>query len=769
MKKLIIEKIVFCFIALLFDQTIMSQNISNFLKSYEVKIQFRPSDIVYLQPSKGLYETGEDLWFKGYLLDAQSFELSSKSKTLYLQILSPKDSIVWSEKYPIDNGIAEGHAYIGEKWMEGEYLMTGYTKSSFYNDTTQAIYPRKIYILKNILNDSSLVGRIQKQDSIHLQCFPEGGNLVYNLPSLVAFKVTNGNGMPINVTGNLLEDGNKIQEIKSVHDGMGKFAFIPCLGHQYQIGLLNGYTYSLPAIYSQGITMNLVSQDSAKIEFIIRQSKKHVSQNILLFAQLRGMPCCGAKAYLKDSVKISFPMHEFYYQGIAQITLFDENMHPISERLVYVHPEKQLHISLKCNKQIYKRREEGWLTLKVTDEKGNPMQANIGLSVYDEAYQKVKGAENIVSHCYLSEQIRGNIYNPLYYYDNQNIDRFQSLDLLLLTQGWRRYVWETNSSDYKGQPFLTDEISGKQIVKSKNKLKQRMSSGQQMVKVFGPNENASLVITDTIGNIKINTDIMNTLRGNYVYLQPMLDKTFKPELQISDMFAQLDSVSKNRSMYFTHYFSEGNQLEEIKSERKNIVSWTGTILLDGVTITKKKKQPFRDKLLGKLDSIAQLNIGPWVSKERPHFLNDYYDGYTYYYRGYSGKKLPPVEGKLYDCLKYLPCKENSLWYLSDIKQVIYHGPIYSEAELLRMNNMWKTKGYYAKREFYQPDNVELLSSLPDARTTLLWKPSIVTDKNGEAKVRFNCSDVNTEFIGVVEGVDGNGLLGTGTCIFRVYK
>lgn len=71
---------------------------------------------IYLQTSKDTYETGEDLWFKAYQLDAQSFGLSDKSKTLYLQMISPKDSVVWQEKYPVENGIVSGHVYVDENY-----------------------------------------------------------------------------------------------------------------------------------------------------------------------------------------------------------------------------------------------------------------------------------------------------------------------------------------------------------------------------------------------------------------------------------------------------------------------------------------------------------------------------------------------------------------------------------------------------------------------------------------------------------------------------
>ncbi len=72
----------------------------------------------------------------------------------------------------------------------------------------------------------------------------------------------------------------------------------------------------------------------------------------------------------------------------------------------------------------------------------------------------------------------------------------------------------------------------------------------------------------------------------------------------------------------------------------------------------------------------------------------------------------------------------------DAHSVVYHAAEFTEEELLRMNNMWRVKGYYGKREFYQPDEIDMQLPVPDARNTLLWAPSVVTDAKGEATVSF---------------------------------
>ena len=93
------------------------------------------------------------------------------------------------------------------------------------------------------------------------------------------------------------------------------------------------------------------------------------------------------------------------------------------------------------DKERYNLRDTGKVRLQVTDAEGNPVRAELAVSIFDKAYLYLPGHENIMSHGYLSEQIRGDIFNPTYYFDERNADRIQALDLLLMTQGWRRYVW----------------------------------------------------------------------------------------------------------------------------------------------------------------------------------------------------------------------------------------------------------------------------------------------------------------------------------------
>ncbi|WP_278704720.1 hypothetical protein [Parabacteroides goldsteinii] len=734
-----------------------------------------PSELIYLQTSKGIYETGEDLWFKAYQLNSQSFAFSNQSQTLYLQMINNKDSIVWQEKYPVENGMVFGHVYVSEKLVDGDYFLEAYTRHSFHNDTTGILSSRKVRIVKNIAHDNQQSEDVGK-DSLRFDVFPEGGNLVSGLPSRVAFKATNGKGYPVEVKGTLYQDDTPVTLLESSHDGMGVFFFTPDTEKKYRIELEDGACYSLPEIYPQGMTLSLSKQDKKNLEFFISQTEGSPAQDVCLVGQVRGMICCVAKGVLKDRLKIKMPLSEFFYQGIAEFTLFNGDMQPVAERLVYVHPEKKLQINIEPDKKTYVLREKATLKIKVTDGNGVPVKTNLGLSVFDKAYINSADPVNILTHCYLSSQIRGKIHNPLYYFDEKNSDRKEALDLLLLTQGWRRYVWNAAEPDYQGGPFLTDEINGIQTLQSKKKDKQN-EGAEQLIQIFGAEGNSQFIWTDSTGHFMIDTDKMKALQGGYVYLKPMLSKEFKPTLELVDYFPLIDSIKKNRPHHYPIAELSYHKKEQILD--LPVISSDSTILLNEVTITAKGHKPFRDKMMGRLDSLAQVNLGPWVCKHG--WLENYKEGYTHHHDPRycpcvvddGEPRTAPVIGKQYIIMKaeYYTCGAKGGWCFKplDRQTITYQGVLYTEEELLRMNNLWRTKGYYASREFYQPDEVDMSLSTPDARNTLLWQPSVITDEKGEATVSFYCSDINTGFVGIAEGVDGMGLLGTGKCEFRVVR
>ena len=410
--------------------------------------QIGAEDFVYIFPSKEIAETGEDLFFKAYLMDRQTMALSTKSQTLYLEIRTERDSLVWSEKYPIFNGRGDGHIYIGDKWPQGEYFLEGYTRSSFTADTTEALRPRRIRVVERVNQMEEITAQAVKQDSLdrattkhRFDLFPEGGDLIYGVTSTVAFKATYGNGFPEEVFGKVLEDGQEIGEIFCAHDGMGRFTVTPCRGKTYQVALEDGRTIPFPEIKSGGMSMRVLRNNATGIDIRVSASDS-VTRDFSILAKFHGIPCSGAQGTVTGQQVVRLPNELFPIQGIVELTLLDGEDRPVAERLVFVNPEKRLNITATTDEERYNLRQQGKVRIQVTDAEGKPVQAEVAVSIFDKAYLYLPGHENIMSHSYLSEQIRGDIFNPTYYFEETNADRLYALDLLLMTQGWRRYVWD---------------------------------------------------------------------------------------------------------------------------------------------------------------------------------------------------------------------------------------------------------------------------------------------------------------------------------------
>lgn len=745
------------------------------LFTLSVNGQTLSEELTYLQTDKSIYETGEDLWFKSYVFDRSNLTLSGRSRTLFVEMLDDKDSIVWQEKYPIQSGISDGHVYLDKNLRPGDYRIHAYTKCSFTADTLRPYHPKLIRIVKNITDKGHAKDSETERKVFSLSFFPEGGSLIDGVAAKVAFKGTDKKGMPADVKGELREDGKRIARLESLHDGMGMFMLLPHKGSRYTAVLDDGTEYGFPNVESSGLSLHLRKQTDEYMEFLLSQRKDAAPQRIHLEGKMRGVKYCMAEGTLHEILKVRIPVRDFPLQGIAEFTLYNENGLPVAERLVYLNPKRKLNIEIRTDKERYTTREKGKVSVHVSDEQGNPVMAHLGLSIFDASYINEAVPENMLSYCMLSSEIRGNIHNPAYYFNDGNKDRLRSLDLLLLTQGWRRYVWENFDDTKELAIFLSDEILGRQTIGKKRK-RNEAGNVQQLLQVSGPDADTQFVMTDSMGNFAVPTEQMLALRGGYVYLKPMLNKDeYKPEVSFKADFPIVDSLRSHLRCYTA--FQDMNLVKSVEEFDNSVISRDSSILLSEVTVTGTRGRVFRDKMMGRLDSLAQMEVGAaWVcgcpSGGGKSYLNDY-NGYSHHPIGCPCSppktRKPPVIGETYVLIKYEPVGENGDWILTDLKMITWTGEEFTEEELLRMNNLYRVKGYYGKREFYKPEEADMLLPMPDARNVLMWKPDVITDKNGCAEVEFFCSDINTNFIGIIEGTDGTGNIGTSMCEFNVWN
>ena len=393
----------------------------------------------------------------------------------------------------------------------------------------------------------------------------------------------------------------------------------------------------------------------------------------------------------------------------------------------------------------------------------------MGLSIYDGIYQNLQDSKNIVTHYYLSTQLKGNIYNPSYYFDAKNKNIKESLDLLMLTQGWRRYVWnQSNLKALKTQrQVVFDSIKGKVTFPKKHQKKPQQSLPTLMAYTPDKKGQEEFIIVDSTKAFTITPKHLKL--GNHVYFKLMVPQKPKYYFNINDnAFSTINTVRKTKTINYP-LAKNSISVETIKPFKYP----SDIKVLDEVMVNAKKRKVRRDKYLGKLDSIVKLEMTNDYVCIKNHLNCPVLGPFD------KGSKKP-VEGEIYYLHWRTVYKQRGKSVesgSSDSTPLMipplppYKYPVLTDEYLMSRFNLIRTKGYYGKREFYQPiyDKDTIEDAFPDYRNTLYWNPSVITNKNGEATIEFFCSDINTKFIGNLEGVDSKGLLGSEKFEFVVRK
>ena len=811
-------------------------------RKFEDVLDANPHESIYIQTSKDIYETGEDLWFKVYVLNSHTLSPSLLSKTLYLQLVNEKTKKpVWQEKYGIQNGFSDGRILLNENLEDGNYLIEVFTANSFYAQPFEFTAVRRVKVVNDISylkqlkvefekkeyrnndtiklmlrpylkNDTAEIsinscllqtGRIQEEvatkmrlnaekeisfepqqlkkgsevliefkykdhsedltlpipciaNPIQFNVFPEGGSLVYGIKTKVAFKAININGEPVNVEGTLFKNDSVQLIFRSSHDGMGFFELTPELNTNYYIKLnepLSDSIYSFPSIKPEGLTLRLLSRDKSFLSFLVSGDVKYRAQTVYLMVQIRGVIYGLTEALFDKNLIMKVPLKDLP-QGIAEATLFNSKGIPMAERLVYVNPEKKISIQTILSDSIVPTRGKVNLKIIARDKNNNPVKANLGLTVFDKIYDNQSDSISILTHMYLSEQLKGRIYNPGYYFNEKNKNRESALDILLLTQGWRNYIWnEANLNKLTtNKKIISDSINGTAFLASSGK-KEKIPKSPVFIISFSPEKDSlkKIIKVNSDGFFSVDPSLLENWRGQYIYFKPMASTKALIRLDFINPFEGINNTLSSKTIYAPWSIKPST----VKITEHPLTR-TGAIFIKDIIVKGERQGIIRGKYLGALDSIARFsgNVNTdYVCREGflncPNHRNEPDNR-----EPIEGEKVKVHDQRMWIIYHYIPPKEK-----------------HSEEELLKIFNLYRIKAYYAKHEFYQPnyDKGFEFTSIPDYRNTLLWAPSIITNDKGEASVSFFCSDYNTEFVGRIEGTGGENLLGSGYFKITVRK
>jgi hypothetical protein len=434
-------------------QSVVSGNSSSFEK-------------MYIHLDRTSYAVGEDIWFKVYLLDGATNMPVAKSKMVYVELISPLNKIALTRTIKTEEGGGEGEFQIPAGSATGEYTIRAYT--NYMRNFDDAFFFRKkikvrsgisqFYGSTNLVDDSIAMNN-NEVDSMKpdVQFFPEGGHMVADLSSRLGFKALNSEGKGIEIAGYVEDEtGKKIVEFTSLNFGMGSFRMNPETDLAYRaIVSYNGidYLYNLPEILHQGVSMLVVDRGN-HYQVNIQSTLPQGVLGLTFIGRQRGMIV--SQAVLETNSKngiVKIPMTGLR-NGIVRFTLYDKNNNPIAERLVYAEPnEPTPKVNIQTDRDVYHKRELVDINLSLDVAENKWSQANVSVAVTDAAIVPPNTCDlDIESYLLLSSEIKGDIEEPCYYFNDKEPQRKKVLDLLMMTQGWRKYLWN-EIENIDGQQF----------------------------------------------------------------------------------------------------------------------------------------------------------------------------------------------------------------------------------------------------------------------------------------------------------------------------
>lgn len=621
-----------------------------------------------------------------------------------------------------------------------------------------------------------------------VQFLPEGGNLVSDIENNVAFRAIDKYGHGTDVHGTVRDSkGTIVCSFKSTHLGMGKFEFIPESGTSYtaHIQTINNKEFSYPLMVTDNYAyqLSVIKRGKNELRVRIALGDSLYKKNIVsyLVATSHDSVCFtsrGTDLYEEDIPLKNFP------EGIAQLTLFDSAMQPVSERLVFVHHPGATTI-IAANKVNYGPREKVILKLKTTDMTGKLLKGMYSISVTDD--QVIKQNENdgnIKTHLLLSPYLKGYIEEPGYYFKSGDLTTRENLDLVMLTHGWCRYNW--NDIEGNTRINLQEKDSSLSITGTLYKKKNTPAVGYSATLISASdNEFVGTDLTDEQGKFHFAgieyTDSTSFViqtqnaKGLNEDVDVSIDATTFPLTEVERSFvpAELNSGALDginfyvRAMYDSIFDKEKvRELQEVIVNARKKVNYDESKRVSPMSVI--ITSDFIEKY-GNYNLLDVLYSVPGVTIFNGHisfFGRNTMTGYTdplIIVNGVEFKGGLDINPYDIDFIEVLRGGEAAIYGVRGGNGVVLINTKRGRDAIVNFSQKGikslRVPGYHVEKEFYSPqyDTDESIKvKAKDVRTAIYWNGNVIADSKSPAIISFYTADMPSTYTVTIEGIAERG-------------
>ncbi len=670
------------------------------------------------------------------------------------------------------------------------------------------------YIRMNInANGRKLDRKVQLpsfEDDFSAKFLPEGGNLVAGIEQVVAFKAIGIDGRAVDVEGKIqTKSGVEVAQIKSEHDGMGKFSLTAQVGEVYiaTLSTKDGVTrsFTLPTAVASGCVISMKPDTADRLLLQVFTTPDYPRHNLVAVVQSRGIV-----NYVVEDIShaLRIPLEKLR-SGVGQVSIVDKTSRTVvAQRLFFVRGAVATS-SITPSVKKFAPRELVNLDFAIKNSAGNAVKGDFVVSVTDaDLLKDDKDADNIFTYMLLNSELKGHIENPKYYFEANDAKHNEHLDLVMLTHGWRRYNINSILAGHK--PKISQPIEKEQSI----------SGGVKST--IGKTRNTSVMIfrnrKEYLGVHDLNITNRFFITGvdspdTTVYILQALNKNgsservrikVDPQIYPTSPIIPRDAYHKPKSTSLTeaymvrskqNYFEEGGMpvidIDAVEIVAKRIVTYDySSSLNDFNTVSgdmtrfvsifdalqrfrqlevegnnvyvrsKKTDSPVKDMSSNDSDS-EENNFGGNIEID----MEDKVDLMPAVYVNGTQMDMGVIDAYPMSeviSVSYLDKFESMAAGMgSETGAIILHVKDINAREKFLINSMAEVvvPGYAAPAEFYAPDySVKNDKSKKDNRTTIAWVPSLQSNSLGDASMSFWTADRQSNYRVVIEGITAEGEL-----------
>jgi hypothetical protein len=436
--------------------SIQAQKAVDIIDAFEDYVE-APREVIYVHLNKSTYIEGEMLGFTTYIFDKFTKSPALMTENLYCTISDSDGKIIKKKLLRVKNGVVSNAFDIDSTLSTGVFTFKAYTnwmrnfrEKNHFEQTFKVINAENLELIKPVgLSDFK----------IDLQALGEGGHLVYGITNTLAIIAKNQFQQGLkNFKGEIVNDNDEVlSEFKLNDVGIAKTVFNPELNKRYFVKIdFNGNIIRKEILNIENKGISLVLADLGE-KVIIKLKANALFLNQFKDDTFKAALHNGSELALTEfslnnegTVLLSYPKTSLF-SGMNIFTIFTSDNAPLLERLYFNsiginNNDINVVKSLKTNDSID-------INLKLQEFKSGSL-SNISISVLPEKTKSYNHNNNLLSQLYIQPYVNGVIENGFQYFSDDKKANY-NLELLLLTQGWSSYDWNTifNYNDVFAYPF----------------------------------------------------------------------------------------------------------------------------------------------------------------------------------------------------------------------------------------------------------------------------------------------------------------------------